>query len=171
MSSRRALVAALAAGSLWGLAGCKSTAAQQPVYAYAAQVENTGADCAVSSLPEPAQLPKLDKLPDPFTKLDGSRIAKKSEWRCRRQEILAQAEKYIYGQKPPKPASVAGSVTSSEVGVDGEHEGKGIHFSAELVLPPGKGPFPAIINPRTRTGFGGSRLGERFTLQQGVALI
>ena len=173
MSSRWTSWAALAAGSVWWLAGCKSTstAAQQPVYAYAAKVENTGADCAVPGLPEPAQLPKLGKLPDPFLELDGKRVAKKSEWRCRRQEIVAQAEKYIYGQKPPKPASVTGSVSNSEVAVDVEHEGKRIHFSAEVVLPEGKGPFPAIINLGTRSGFGGIRLGESFILQQGVAII
>jgi len=172
MSSRWISWAALAAGSVWWLAGCKSkSSAAQPVYAYAAQVEDTGADCAVPVLPEPAQLPKLGKLPDPFLELDGKRVAKKSEWRCRRQEIVAQAEKYIYGQKPPKPASVTGSVSNSEVAVDVEHEGKRIHFSAEVVLPQGKGPFPAIINLGTRNGFGGIRLGESFILQQGVAII
>ncbi len=167
---------ALAAASVWWTAGCKRTSSSSPpLYAYAAKVEDTAADCAVPSLPEPAQLPKLSKLPDPFTKLDGTRIAKKSDWRCRRQEILAQAEKYIYGQKPPKPASVTGSVTgsvtSSEVAVDVEHEGKRIHFSAEVVLPQGKGPFPAIINLGQRNAFGGTRLGEDFILRQGVALI
>src|SRR5262245_51032542 len=120
MSSRWTSLAALVAGSVCWVAGCKSTstAAQQPIYAYGAKLENTAADCAVPGLPEPAQLPKLDKLPDPFTKLDGTRLAKKSEWRCRRQEILAQAEKYIYGQKPPRPAKVTGSVTNSELAVD-----------------------------------------------------
>ena len=172
MSSRWTSLAALAVGSIWAGVGCKSTAPHQaPAYAYAAKVEDTGADCAVPSLPEPAQLPKLDKLPDPFTKLDGTRVAKQSEWRCRRQELLAQAEKYIYGQKPARPAQVTGSVTSSELAVDVEHEGKRIHFSAEVVLPAGKGPFPAIINLGTRNGFGGIRLGESFILQQGVAII
>ena len=74
------------------------------VPSYAASVENTGADCVVPALPEPAGLPKQDKLPDPFRKLDGTRISTRSEWRCRRQEIAEQAEKYIYGQKPPKPS-------------------------------------------------------------------
>ena len=174
MSSRWYLLTAVTVGLACSLAGCKSkrTAAHQlPLYAYAAEVEDTAAGCAVPSLPEPAQLPKHDQLPDPFTRLDGTRIAKKSDWRCRRQEILTQAQKYIYGQKPPRPAHVAGSVTNSEVAVDVEHEGKRIHFSAELVLPAGKGPFPAIINLGTRNAFGGTRLGESFLLQQGVAII
>jgi hypothetical protein len=169
--SRWSSLALVAAGSLCWL-GCKSTrSAQRAVSAHAAKVEDTASDCVVPSLPEPAQLPRHDKLPDPFTRLDGTRITKKSEWRCRRQELRAQAQKYIYGQKPPRPAHVSGSVTRSELAVDVEHEGKRIHFSAEVVLPEGKGPFPAIINLGPRNSFGGTRLGESFILQQGVALL
>jgi hypothetical protein len=139
-------------------------------YTYAADVENTSADCPVPSLPAAAQLPKIEKLPDPFKRLDGTRISKRSEWRCRRQELLKQAEKYIYGQKPPKPALVTGSVTSEKVAVDVEHEGKRIHFEADMVLPAqGKGPFPAIINLGGKAR--GTTLGESFLLEQGVAVI
>lgn len=148
-----------------------STSGKDGVPAYAASVENTGSDCVVPPLPEPGQLPKQDTLPDPFRKLDGVRISKKSEWRCRRQEIAAQAQKYIYGQKPPKPDMVAGSVTNDEVSVDVAHAGKSIHFSADVVLPPGQGPFPAIINLGPKNAFGGTRLGEGFLLEQGVAII
>jgi hypothetical protein len=167
---------ALAAGALWG-AACRSTGSTAQRFAsgagaVAASVENTGADCVVPALPEASRLPKLEKLPDPFQKLDGTRLTKSSEWRCRRQEILEQAEKYIYGQKPPKPDHVTGSVTSREVSVDVEQSGKKIHFSAEVVLPAqGQGPFPAIINLGARSGFGGIRLGESFILEQGVAII
>jgi hypothetical protein len=156
------------AGSGGSLEGDGS--AQRPLYGAAATLENTGADCEVRALPDPAQLPEFDALPDPFEKLDGTRVTKRSEWRCRRQEILAQAQKYIYGQKPPRPEKVAGSVTTDEVSVDVEHDGKRIHFSADVVLPStGRGPFPVIINLGTRGGFGGIRLGERFILDQGVA--
>jgi hypothetical protein len=55
--------------------------------------------------------------------------------------------------------------------VDVEHGSKSIHFSAEVVLPEGTGPFPAIINLGTRGGFGGITLGESFLLEQGVAII
>jgi len=147
-------------------------APERPVYDYAATLEDTGADCAVAQLPEPAQLPRIDRLPDPFTSLDGTRLSQASEWRCRRQEILKQAEKYIYGEKPPKPEQVSGSVTRDSVSVDVQHEGKSISFSAEVVLPPqGTGPFPAIINVGVRSGVGGITLGEDFILSQGVAII
>jgi glucuronyl esterase-like protein len=135
----------------------------------AVPVEDGGTDCPVAALPEPAQLPRQDRFPDPFTKLDGTRLTQTSEWRCRRQEILQQAEKYIYGQKPPRPESVTGSVTADTVSVEVQHEGKSIQFSAQVLLPPGQGPFPAIINLGTRDS--GITLGEDFVLQQGVAII
>src|SRR5690606_14146999 len=75
-------------------------AASGVVYDFAATVENTGTDCAMPTLPDAASLPTIEKLPDPFAKLDGTRMTKKSEWHCRRQELRSQAEKYIYGEKP-----------------------------------------------------------------------
>jgi hypothetical protein len=144
----------------------------QPVPAYAAAVEDTGADCVVPELPAPGALPRLVKLPDPFKKLDGSEVTRKADWRCRRQELVRQAEKYVYGQKPPRPDKVTGTVTSDKISVEVEHGGKSIHFSADVVLPPkGHAPFPAIINLGSRNGFGGIRLGEEFILGQGVAII
>lgn len=144
----------------------------RPVYAPAALVENTASECEVPSLPAAAQLPKIAKLPDPFKKIDGELIKSKSEWSCRRQEIHKQAEKYIYGQKPPKPANVSGTVTKTKVTVNVEEQGKKISFSAEVVLPStGSGPFPAIINLGARGGFGGITLGEKLVLDQGVGII
>jgi len=142
----------------------------RPTYADAATVENTSADCEVAELPAAGELPRIDKLPDPFQKLDGTRLTEASQWRCRRQELLKQAEKYIYGDKPAKPENVSGSVTADAVAVDVEQGGTAIHFSAEVVLPSqGTAPFPAIINLGTRSG--GITLGEDFILDQGVAII
>jgi hypothetical protein len=63
-------------------------------------------------------------------------------------------------------------VTQDKVFVDVAHGGKAIHFSADIVLPAqGQGPFPAIINLGARGAFGGTRLGESFILEQGVAII
>jgi hypothetical protein len=147
-------------------------AAARPTYDFGATVENTGADCEVAPLPEAAALPRIERLPDPFLKLDGAPLTQASEWRCRRQELLEQAEKYIYGEKPAKPELVSGSVTRDTVTVNVEEGGTSISFSAEVVLPPqGTGPFPAIINLGARSGFGGITLGESFILDQGVAII
>jgi hypothetical protein len=38
-------------------------------------------------------------LPDPLTKVDGTKIMKKSDWRCRKAEIRQLADKSGYGEK------------------------------------------------------------------------
>ncbi|HTV20829.1 MAG TPA: hypothetical protein VMG12_19225 [Polyangiaceae bacterium] len=167
-------LAAAAACGLLLAAACKSGASSAEPAPRSSQVavENSSADCPVPELPSPEQLPERETLPDPFERLDGTRLQRRSDWRCRRQEIIGQAEKYIYGQKPPRPEKVTGSVDRGRVAVDVEHAGKSIHFEAEVVLPAqGAGPFPAIINLGKRSAFGGTRLGESFILEQGVALV
>jgi hypothetical protein len=94
-------------------------------------------------------------------------VASKAEWRCRRQEIRKQAEKYILGAKPP-PEVVTGTVTKTQVSVHVEAKGKSIDFNAKIVLPSkGTAPFPAIIN----VGTSGMTIGESRVLDQGVAVI
>jgi glucuronyl esterase-like protein len=144
-----------AAGAMMASAGTGS----QPV-------ENQSADCEVGALPEPSALPQIPKLPDPFLKLDGKRVASKAEWRCRRQEIRRQAEKYILGAKPT-PDVVTGSVSKTLVSVHVEAKGKSIDFSAKVVLPSkGSAPFPAMISVGNSLNLGESRM-----LDQGVAVI
>lgn len=143
---------------------------QGAMYDYAATVENTCSDCVVPELPDAGKLTeKNTKLPDPFKKIDGKRITKKSEWRCRRQEILKQAMKYIYGEKPAPPEVVTGSVTSTKISVHVEDLGKKIDFTATVKLPAtGKAPYPAIISVGS---FGGVLMGESKILAEGVAII
>jgi len=121
------------------------TAAAEAVVPAAIGVEDEGADCAVAALPDAGALPTIAKLPDPFTKLDGQRISTQSEWRCRREEIKKQAEKYVYGEKHAKPASVTGTVSSSSITVNVTDSGKSSSFSASVSLPSGTGPFPAVV--------------------------
>jgi len=153
-------------------AGGGSGGALEPAfsYFYATTVESTGADCSVPPLAEPAELPSIAKLPDPFTRIDGTRLTKKSEWRCRREEINQQAQRYIYGEKPT-PDLVSGVVSEAQVSVHVEAQGTAIDFNAQVVLPPGEGPFPAIINVGAKGGFGGISLGEERILGMGVGII
>jgi hypothetical protein len=111
----------------------------------AASAEDEGADCQVGTLPDSGALTANSKLPDPFKKLDGTRIASKSEWRCRREEIKKLAEKFVYGEKPAKPTMVTGTVSNSSVTVNVSHNGKSSSFSASISLPSGTGPFPAVV--------------------------
>jgi len=131
-------------------------------------VENQSADCTVGTLPEPSALTSIPKLPDPFMKLDGKRVATKAEWRCRRQEIRKQAEKYILGRKPTTPDIVTtGTVSKTLIAVHVEAQGKSIDFTAKVVLPSkGEAPFPAMISVGNSLNLGESRM-----LEQGVAVI
>lgn len=141
------------------------------VYDYATSVENASADCEVPELAEPDSLPTITKLPNPFIKLDGTTMTKKSEWRCRRQEIYEQAVKYVYGDRPT-PDLVSGTVAKDKITVHVEAMGKSIDFSADVVLPTtGQAPYPAIINVGEKGGFGGIALGESRITDQGVAVI
>ncbi|MBF9135066.1 cellulose-binding protein, partial [Plantactinospora sp. S1510] len=108
----------------------------------AAAVEDEGADCPVSL---PGSLTANSRLPDPFRKLDGSRITSKADWRCRRAETRELAERYVYGDKPAKPATVTGTVSSSSITVNVSHNGRSSSFSASVQLPTGSGPFPAVV--------------------------
>ncbi|NYH43967.1 hypothetical protein HNR22_003694 [Micromonospora jinlongensis] len=111
----------------------------------AAAVEDEGADCAVSGLPDLGSLPTNAKLPDPFKKLNGQTITSRSDWRCRRVEIKELAEKFVFGDKPAKPATVTGTVSNSTVTVNVSHNGRSASFSARVELPSGTGPFPAVV--------------------------
>lgn len=133
-------VASLATASLAPQAG--ATGRQAAAVQAAPAVEDDGADCP---LPDPGASPADSKLPDPFKKLDGTRISTTSEWRCRRAEIREQAERSVYGQKPAKPAGVTGTVSSTGITVNVTDQGRSAAFSAKVELPSGSGPFPAVV--------------------------
>ena len=123
-------------------------------------VEFSGEDCQVA---DPQDV-NVSTLPDLFQELDGSRMSKKSDWRCRRAELKKIVEKYIHGTKPGKPDTVTGSVSSSAIKVHVAHMGKTIDFSVSVSLPAGKtGPVPIII------GMGGSSLDGSIVSGEGVA--
>ncbi|TDV57347.1 cellulose binding domain-containing protein [Actinophytocola oryzae] len=107
-----------------------------------AAVEDDGANCPVTL---PGSLPANSRLPDPFKKIDGSRITSKADWRCRRAEIKRMEERYVYGEKPAKPASVTGTVSSTNITVNVSQNGRSASFSAGVQLPTGTGPFPAVV--------------------------
>jgi hypothetical protein len=111
-----------------------------------AVAEDEGADCPPATLPEAASLPVIAKLPDPFKQLDGTRISTKAEWRCRRAEIKRLAEKFVYGAKLAKPASVTGTVSRTSITVNVTDSGKTASFSAAVSVPAtGTGPYPVVL--------------------------
>jgi Glucuronyl esterase, fungi/Cellulose binding domain len=139
-SPTRSTVIALAAAAL-AIAAVTTTTAGGAALA-ATGVEDEGANCAVSL---PSTLTANAKLPDPFKNLSGTEISAKSDWPCRREEIRKLAEKYVYGTKPGRPASVTGTVSSTNITVNVSDQGKSSSFSATVSLPSGSGPFPAVV--------------------------
>ncbi|MEJ2856371.1 MULTISPECIES: glucuronyl esterase domain-containing protein [unclassified Saccharothrix] len=130
----------LPAVSVLALVGALTAVANTDVVA--AGVEDDGADCAVSV---PGSLTANAKLPDPFKRLDGTRISSRADWRCHRAQTRELAERYIYGDKPGKPTGVTGTVTNSSITVNVSHNGRSASFSARVELPGGTGPFPAVV--------------------------
>ncbi len=137
-------------------------------------VEDEGADCALpdpANLPDPSLLPSVVKLPDPFKKLNGSRVLTKPEWRCRRAEIKLQAEAYVYGTKPRKPEIVTGTVSTTRITVQATEQGKSSSFFVDLTVPSGTGPFPVVVVLTTGKSVGASMVDYDTILGEGVAMI
>ena len=139
------LSVALAAGGTATAMPRPTGAAATEVAVLAAGVEDDGAGCAVAALPDQGSLPTDAKLPDPFKRIDGTRITSRADWTCRREEIKRLAEKFVYGEKPARPQTVSGTVTSTGVTVNVSHQGRSSSFSAKVELPAGTGPFPAVV--------------------------
>jgi hypothetical protein len=98
-------------------------------------------DCPV--LPPAAGLQA--ELPDPLRLPDGSRAHEPGQWHCLRQQTLHALEAQVYGSKGPAPEAVAGTVTPERIEVEVRHGGRSERFAARLHLPPGEGPFPAML--------------------------
>lgn len=131
----------------------------------AAFAEDSSAGCVVPPLPAASALQEIPTLPDPFVGLDGQPLTTKDQWRCRRQEIKALGETFIYGAKPAKPPTVTGTVSDTSITVDVQGPGGNASFTASITLPPGAtGPVPAVI------GYGGSAF-QQAMADEGVAFI
>jgi hypothetical protein len=123
--------------------------------------EFSGDDCPAAT---PKDVSISGQLPNLFTKIDGTTMSKKSEWRCRRAELKAIVEKYIHGAKPGPPDMVTGTVTATQITVNVTNGGKSISFKVPVTMPSGaKGPVPIII------GLGGSSLSSSVVMAEGVA--
>ena len=106
-----ASVAGASAGA-GGAAGLESTSDAGMPAEDSPFVENAGAGCGATAAP----LTQNPKLPDPFTRHDGGRISSKAEWRCRRNEIKHDIEKYEIGSKPGA-AMVEASISNNQLNV------------------------------------------------------
>src|SRR5262249_46089066 len=128
--------------------------------------ENTGAGCPPIAEPAFSALPTVASLPDPFTSLNGTKITRKSDWTCRREELLNQLQDWELGKKTPAVSTVTGSVSGGNITVNVSSGGKSISFVATVTMPPsGKAPYPVMI------GVNGVFLNTSALAQQGVAVV
>lgn len=86
------------------------------------------------------------KMPDPFTAADGTKITTKAQWPCRAKEMNDMFAKWELGDKPPKPATVTGTVSKTAVTVSVTDSGKSTSFTATVSIPSsGSAPYPVFI--------------------------
>ena len=89
-------------------------------------------NCTLPTLPDASALPVNTKLPDPFTFFNGTKLTRKDQWECRRQEILAMAAKYMYAPVPTKPDRVTGTVSGGTVSINVMVGSRSATFSATI---------------------------------------
>jgi len=67
---------------------------------------NVNTPCQAELHSRPEDFPAIEKLPDPFLFLDGSRVETRQDWARRRAEILDLVLRIQYGHLPPAPNNV-----------------------------------------------------------------
>ncbi|MFD1628866.1 hypothetical protein [Pseudopedobacter beijingensis] len=116
-------------------------------------MENTGRDCLFPSLRLLDELPVQKYLPDPFIKSDGSgRVVSFEDWECRRNEIKKQIEYYEIGVKPEKTENIIANFSGDTLTVNVTVDGRTLILQVQVLLPAGKGPFPAVIGMNRPSG-------------------
>ena len=116
------------------------------VLAFALRARSQGGlSCSIPSNPNSYS---SQKLPDPFTFINGTRLSNIEQWACRKEEIKTLLQRYELGPLPPGPSSLVASIPSeNRLKIDISYNGKSIALNVSIKLPPGggDGPFPAII--------------------------
>jgi dienelactone hydrolase len=105
--------------------------------------------------PDFAAMPSVPELPDPL-----ERVATPAQWAEKRQWIRAQFEQWVVGHMPPAPDNLRAVVTGTRREGDFTVRDVRLEFGpghkatlrVQLMIPPGKGPFPVFMtnHPRTR---------------------
>jgi hypothetical protein len=128
-------------------------------------VENTGVGYDKPPLPAINELPVVDPLTDPFmwsatdphnwTDASIARSTDFSDWSYRRSEIAWEIQNYEIGEKPVvarENVTASYSAGQLSVTVTNPDNDESLTITANIVLPSGEGPFPAIIGINSGTG-------------------
>ena len=110
------------------------------------KVENRGEKFAKPAMPDLSQLPVIEPLTDPFSWSNGKgRSTKFRDWSKRRNEIGAEIQHYEIGIKPSRPEDITAEYKNDMLKVRITVNGETLTLTSKIILPEGKGPFPAII--------------------------
>ena len=100
-------------------------------------------------------MPSMPELPDPL-----AGVVTPDEWAERRRAIRTQFEHWVFGHMPPRPDNLRAVVTGERKEGDVRVRDVRLEFGPghraqlrlQLMIPPGKGPFPVFLtnHPRTR---------------------
>lgn len=102
------------------------------------------------------QVRTIDELPALLRFNDGALVAERGQWPRRRQELREAILTHQYGHLPPAPGKVGAELLHA-YGALGALEAPAAHyrlvmepgglsFNVHLLTPPGKGPFPTIVD-------------------------
>ena len=108
-------------------------------------------------------MPSIAELPDPMLMRENGRtrqVRSAADWEIQKKWLRSQIEQWVFGHMPPAPGNLRAIVTGTgmEGGVTIRHvrlefgpDHKGT-LRLQLMIPPGKGPFPVFLtnHPRTR---------------------
>ncbi len=94
-------------------------------------------------------------LPDPFLRPDGTRAVSPEEWPEQRTYLKAMLAHYLYGEMPPAPGNVKGSVVKCSTSLDGIAiqekvalsfgPEESLHLEFTVIRPESEGKHPVLI--------------------------
>ncbi len=106
--------------------------------------------------PDWSSLPSIPDLPDPMVLRKNGKnvpVATQADWAAKRKELREQLRYYITGTYPDQPKNLEAVVLSEKK--DGQvllrtvelrfGPGREARLTVELMIPPGKGPFPVFM--------------------------
>lgn len=114
-------------------------------------VEDHRSECTLPTLPAASSLTSIPKLPNPFKMADGTPITTKAQWKCKVEEVRAQLEKYVMGEKK-RDATTTATLGGTKMAIVISAGGKSVTLNVTVSKPSGNGPFPVII------GYGGGNI-------------
>ncbi len=112
--------------------------------------------------PDFETLPSISALPDPLLSVEGGKatpIKTPEQWQRQKRWIRSQFEQWITGRMPPAPDNLRARITKSVKEGDLTVEDVLLEFGpghrarlrVQLIIPPGRGPFPVFLTNHART--------------------